>query len=348
MSKKIFIDAAQYCNWSEKIFGEMAAGGVAAVNATVSYHEDFRETVNELIAWNWRFRQHRDLIMLGKEAADIDRALANGRTAIFLGLQNPSPIEADVGLVKVLFDLGIRFMQLSYNNQSLLCAGWMEAEDCGLTNMGRQVVAEMNRIGMVIDMSHSAERSTIEAIDLSSRPIVISHANPYSWRETARNKSDDVLKRLAARAGMIGLSLYPAHLSRGSSTKIEEFATMAMRLADLIGVDHIGIGSDLCQDQPGHVLKWMREGRWRVPPREDQEASLEFPAPPDFFQSNLDFGRLNEGLLKAGFAAKEAAGILGENWQKFFTHAFQPASGDSHSLPNTCVHDSNLPQRRHA
>jgi microsomal dipeptidase-like Zn-dependent dipeptidase len=102
-------------------------------------------------------------------------------TGIVFGAQNCSPIEDDVGLVEIVHDLGLRFMQLSYNNQSLLATGCYEAEDPGLTRMGRQVVKEMNRVGLVVDMSHSAERSTLEAIEASERPIAITHANPAFW-----------------------------------------------------------------------------------------------------------------------------------------------------------------------
>ena len=106
----------------------------------------------------------------------------------FFGFQNPSPIEDDIGLVEICHALGTRFMQLSYNNQSLLATGCYEAEDPGITRMGRQVIGEMNRVGMVVDMSHSAERSTLEAIDISERPIAITHANAAFWYPALRNQ----------------------------------------------------------------------------------------------------------------------------------------------------------------
>ena len=201
MAETYTIDCCQYCNWSEKIFRQMREGGVDAVHVTVCYHEDFRETVEEIIDWNRRFERYGELITLGRTASDIERARAAGRTAIFLGLQNSSAMEDDIGLVEILHTLGVRFMQLTYNNQSLLGSGCYEAEDSGISRMGREVIAEMNRVGMAIDMSHSGERSTLEAIDLSARPIAITHANPACWHKIPRNKSDAVLKALAARGG---------------------------------------------------------------------------------------------------------------------------------------------------
>jgi membrane dipeptidase len=172
---------------------------------------------------------------------------------------------------------------------------------------------------MAIDMSHSAERTTLETIDASARPIAVTHANPSSWQATARNKSDAVLKALGSREGMLGLSLYPLHLRDGSHCSLESFTEMTARLADLIGAEHIGIGSDLCQDQPDSVVEWMRNGRWTFAGGE-----VKFPRQPDWFRDNRDFPRLREGFAARGFSTKEIDGILGGNWYDFFKQAFEP------------------------
>jgi membrane dipeptidase len=318
------IDGLQYCNWSREIFLQMRQAGMSAVHATVSYHDGFRDTVRSLVEWNWRFRDHSDLILLGRSAEDIDAARASGRTAIFLGLQNPMPIEDDLGLVEILYALGIRFMQLTYNNQSLLGAGWMEAVDSGVTRMGREVIVEMNRLGMAIDMSHSGERTTLEAIGLSGRPIAITHANPSWWRETGRNKSAKVVKALAESGGMLGLSIYPHHLRDGDATTLQDFCTMAAEVATMIGVDHLGIGSDLCQGQPDNVVQWMREGRWIRPA--PGSPKITFPAQPSWFGDNRDFPGLAAGLKAAGFGDPDLAKVLGENWRNFMREAFKPGN----------------------
>jgi len=190
------IDGLQYANWSEKIFRQMREGGVDAVHVTITYHEVFREMVQEVEAWNLRFQNHPDLITHARTGDDIRAAKAAGKTAIIFGFQNPSPIEDDIGLIQICHTLGARFMQLSYNNQSFLATGCYEAEDPGITRFGRQAIAEMNRVGLVVDMSHSADRSTLEAIEISTRPIAITHANPAWWHKARRNKSHEVLKAL--------------------------------------------------------------------------------------------------------------------------------------------------------
>jgi len=318
------IDGLQYANWSEKVFRQMRAGGVDAVHATITYHETFRETVLNIEAWNRWFEQFPDLIFQGRTAADVDLARETGRTAIFFGSQNPSCIEDDIGLVEVLHTLGLRFMQLTYNNQSLLASGCYEAEDTGLTRMGKAVVAEMNRVGLVVDMSHSGERSTLAAIEHSTRPIAITHANPASWHPALRNKSDTVLRALAESGGMLGFSIYPHHLKGGSACTLAAFCQMIARTAHLMGVGRIGIGTDLCQDQPDSVVTWMRNGRWTKDTDfgEGSAAAPGFPPMPDWFQDNRHFGAIAAGLADVGFDTAEVAQIMGGNWRAFFEVSF--------------------------
>lgn len=325
----VLIDGLQYANWSEKVFRQMRAGGVDAVHVTITYHETFRETVLQIERWNRWFEQHRDLIFQGRTAADVRRAQETCRTAIFFGSQNPSCMEDDIGLIEILHTLGLRFMQLTYNNQSLLASGCYEDEDSGLTRMGREVVTEMNRVGLVIDMSHSGERSTLEAIEHSTRPIAITHANPASWHPALRNKSDTVLKALGETGGMLGFSVYPHHLKGGSSCTLQDFCDMIARTADLMGCVHVGIGTDLCQDHPDSIVEWMRTGRWtkRIDYGEGSAAAPGFPDMPEWFADNRDFGTIRAGLRAAGMSDAEADAVMGGNWLRFFATSFGPAHG---------------------
>jgi microsomal dipeptidase-like Zn-dependent dipeptidase len=320
------IDGLQYANWSEKIFRQMREGGVDAVHVTITYHENFRETVHNISAWNRWFERHPDLIMQGFDAGDVETARRTGRTAIFFGSQNPCCIEDDIGLVEVLHRLGLRFMQLTYNNQSLLATGCYEADDTGLTRMGREVVAEMNRVGLAVDMSHSSERSTLEAIEHSTRAITITHANPAFWHPALRNKSNTVLKALGESGGMLGFSIYPHHLKDGSQCKLQDFCDMVARTAELCGTQNIGIGTDLCQDQPDSVVEWMRSGRWtkKVDFGEGSASAPGFPAMPPWFRDNRDFTTIAAGLRTAGLSQKNVEGIMGGNWLRYFKTSFGP------------------------
>ncbi|GAB2729074.1 dipeptidase [Halomonas garicola] len=325
----LIVDGLQYSNWSREIFKQMREGGVDAVHATLVYHETIRETLSRMGEWNRRFEAHSDLIMPVREPADIHRARQQGRVGIFLGAQNCSPIEDDIDMVEVMRDLGLLIMQLTYNNQSLLACGCYEAEDSGITRFGRQVIREMNRVGMVIDMSHSAERSTLEAIELSSRPVIISHANPAAWQPAKRNKSDKVLGAIAESNGLLGFSAYPFHLKNGPDCTLAEYCAMIARTADMIGVEHLGIGTDLCQNQPTSVLEWMRNGRWSkdMDYGEGSAANAGWPDPLPWLRDNRDFPNLVAGLREVGFSESEVAGIMGQNWVALLerTTAPQPA-----------------------
>ncbi len=322
------IDCLQYANWSEKIFRQMREGGVDAVHVTISYHENFRETVLNIEAWNRWFEQFPDLIFHGETGEDVRRARETNRTAIFFGFQNPAPIEDDIGLVEIVHKLGARFMQLTYNNQSLLATGCYETEDPGITRMGKQVIKEMNRVGLVVDMSHSADRSTIEAAEISQRPIAITHANMHSWQPALRNKRDNVVRAVVENGGMMGFSLYPHHLKDKTDCTVESFCEMVAMAAEKFGAEHFGIGSDLCQDQPDSVVEWMRVGRWskEIDYGEGSKSAPGFPPQPDWFQDNRNFGNIEAGLRKIGFDEDEVAGLMGDNWLRFFDDNFGPAS----------------------
>ena len=314
------IDNLQYCNWSRKIFETNRAAGLDAVHVTIVYHEDYDELLIELNKWEKIFEANSDLIFLGKDFKDIEKAKLENKTAIFFGFQNCSPIEDDIGLVEKVHELGCRFMQLTYNNQSLLATGCYEKIDSGVTNFGREAIKEMNRVGIVVDMSHSAEKSTMDAIEISEKPIAITHANPSFWHAAKRNKSTDLLKMLSDSGGMLGLSLYPHHLKENTNCTLDSFCEMVAKTAEIMGASKIGIGSDLCLDQPDSVVEWMRNGTWTKNKNygEGSKNKPGFPKQPDWFEDTRGFTNIEKGLKKIGFSDDETHGILGNNWYNFY------------------------------
>ena len=314
------IDNLQYCNWSRKIFEINREAQLDAVHVTIVYHEDYDELLLQIKKWDKLFRQNSDLIFLGKSFEDINKANIENKTAIFFGFQNCSPIEDDINLVEKVHDLGCRFMQLTYNNQSLLATGCYEKIDSGVTNFGREAIKEMNRVGIVVDMSHSAEKSTFNAIEISDKPIAITHANPAFWHPAKRNKSNELLQALANSGGMLGLSLYPHHLKNNTNCNLESFCEMVARTADIMNVKNIGIGSDLCLDQPDSVVEWMRNGTWSKNKNfgEGSKNKPGFPKQPNWFKDARGFQNLENGLRKIGFSEDETNGILGNNWYNFY------------------------------
>ena len=314
------IDNLQYCNWNEEVFKINNEAKLDAVHVTIAYHEDYDEVLKNVETWKEYFTNFSNLIIHGNSYEDIDKARKENKTAVFFGFQNCSPIEDDINLVQSVRDLGAVFMQLTYNNQSLLATGCYENVDSGVTRMGREVIKEMNRVGIVVDMSHSAEQSTLDAIDISENPIAITHANPFSWHESKRNKSDQILKALNNSGGMIGLSMYPHHLKDGTNCTIESFCKMVAQTAELINVNQIGIGSDLCLGQPDSVVDWMRNGTWTKSKDygEGTKDNAAFPKQPDWFEDARGFNNIENGLKKIGFNETEINGILGNNWYSFY------------------------------
>tara|TARA_Y100001970_G_scaffold196006_1_gene238309 strand:+ start:1576 stop:2541 length:966 start_codon:yes stop_codon:yes gene_type:complete len=314
------IDNLQYCKWSREVFQINRDAGLDAVHVTVVYHEDYDEFLNRANEWNVHFKENSDLIFHGKSYKDIEKAKSENKTAIFFGFQNCSPIEDDIGLVEKVHEHGCRFMQLTYNNQSLLATGCYETNDSGVTNFGKEAIKEMNRVGIVIDMSHSAEKSTLDAIEISEKPIAITHANPSFWYKALRNKSTDLLKALAANKGILGLSLYAHHLKDSTNCKLDSFCEMVAKTAEIMGVKNIGIGSDLCLNQPDSVVEWMRNGTWTKTKNygEGSKSKAGFPKQPVWFEDARGFKNLESGLKKTGFNQGEVDGILGNNWYNFY------------------------------
>ena len=314
------IDNLQYCKWSEEIFKINNEAGLDAIHVTIAYHEDFDELQDNINNWENNFDSYSDLIFHGKTYLDIEKAKETNKTAVFFGFQNCSPIEDNINLVEEVHKLGAVFMQLTYNNQSLLATGCYEENDSGVTRMGKEVIKEMNRVGVVVDMSHSAEKSTFDAIELSEKPIAITHANPYFWHAARRNKSSELLKELGASGGMLGLSLYPHHLLDGTDCTLDSFCSMVAQTAEIMGVKQIGIGSDLCLKQPDSVVEWMRNGTWTKTKDygEGSVSNASFPDQPSWFQDARGFINLEKGLKLVGFDEKEIKLILGNNWFNFY------------------------------
>ncbi len=316
----MIIDALNCSNWDKSLFIEALEGGVTCAHVTLAVWETARETLSLVDRWNRFFRQYPELIMKVESAADIRQAKEVGKVGIMLGFQNSSPLEDDLGMVEIFHQLGVRVIQITYNNASLLGSGCYEPNDGGLTRFGREVVHEMNRVGTVVDLSHVGEQTTLDAISHSDRPVAVTHSNPHWLSHIPRNKSEKVMRELAAADGMMGCSLYP-FLIGGPEVTLAQFCESMARAADVMGVEKLGIGTDLVRKCTPEYLEWLRSGRWT-------RQSSYGPAGPDakpgwpewqsWFKTPLDFGTVADGLQAAGFSAEETAGIMGENWLRFF------------------------------
>ena len=324
----LLIDALQYNKPERARFEEWHAGGVGCVHVTLAIWENARETLTAIGQWNRLLEQNADLIALAKSAEDIERIAASGRTAIVYGFQDTSPFEDDIELVEIFHQLGVRIAQLTYNVQNRVASGCWEPDECGVSKFfGKGVIAEMNRLGMLVDVSHCTERTCFDAIEYSSRPIAITHANPQEFVGTdielnRRNKSTPLLKRLAETGGVIGLSMYPKIMKGGSNCTLDTFLEMVSWTVDLIGIDHVGMGTDFYDGWPVSQIKWWRAGRWA---RESAVPIKGFSEWPSWFRSPVDFPNILGGLETRGFSSADIAKIAGGNWLRLFRESFGPA-----------------------
>ena len=320
----ILIDGLEYCNWNRDLFENAHQAGITAIHATLVYWENTEESFAKIKYWNDLFKEHYDIITHAKKTEDIFQAKKNNKLAIIFGFQNSAPIANDIFLVEKFFKEGLRFMQLTYNNQTPLAGGCFEPKDSGVSRFGKAVIEEMNRLGMIVDLSHAGKQTCIDAIDFSSKPVAISHANPSFFHKSIRNIDSDVLQKLAKKNGFIGLSLYPYHLKNLGKCKVEEFCSMIKELINLIGEDNIGIGSDLCLNWPDEIVMWMRNGKWtkKIDYGESKDNNPKWPELPNWYSKPSDLKNLFISMCKNNISEKVATKIVGENWLSFMKNQF--------------------------
>lgn len=324
----IVVDCLEYSKPSRERFLEWKNGRVGCVHVTLAVWETARETLSVIGRWNDHFAENADLIAPARTVAEIHEIVRSGRTAVMFGFQNTAPFEDDIRLVRVFHDLGVRIVQLTYNTQNSIAAGCWENDDAGLsTHVGRQFVREFNDVGMLIDLSHCSEKTSLQTIDYSSAPVAVTHANPLEFVGTdvelnRRPKSSEVLRALAARGGVVGLSPYVRMLKNGIATTEQEFVDMISWTVDLVGVDHVAIGTDFYTGYGVEAVKWWRMGRWgreSPVPIDESAPVVEWPA---WFQSPTAFPSLAEAMLRAGFSDAELGQVLGGNWLRLFAELF--------------------------
>ena len=249
--ESIVIDGLNVSLWSsQNVYKSLDAGGVTAINATMAVWEGFQETMDRFTEWSQRFKDHSKTLSQGRYAADIIQAKKDGKTAVFLGWQNASPIENDLDRLQLFYDLGIRVIQVTYNERNLLGNGCYERVDDGLSNFGLDAISIMNQLGILIDLSHVGDRTTLETIDASDKPVAFTHCNARSFVDHVRNKPDDALNALVEKGGVVGANAWPSFLSKGYESTLDDYVDAIAALVERVGIDHGGMGTDFCQHQP--------------------------------------------------------------------------------------------------
>ncbi|MCC6179865.1 MAG: dipeptidase [Chloroflexi bacterium] len=298
------------------------AGGATCALATVALAEDTPVSMLATIgAFLRRARSHPDTC-LALTADDIVQARATGRLAIVLMFQNSSSLGRNADLVEVYYRLGVRSMNLAYNQAEAAADGCMETRDGGLSTFGRRVVEEMNRVGMLLDLSHTGYRSSMEAMERSTAPVAFSHSNAARVFDHPRNLRDDQIDACVATGGVIGLNGHPVFVKAGTaSPTIDDLLRHLFYLIERAGIDHVGLGLDFSQP-PGEQMTWARYN-WL------QEEGVWLPGtlpPPPWSYPVADASqlpRLTEAMLRAGLDEADARKILGENFLRLFRRVWR-------------------------
>lgn len=252
-ANQIVFDGLIVANWGPDIFRDMRRGGLTGANCTCCIWEGFTGTMRNIAQWNAWFRDHPDLIVKARSVEDIRHAKEDGRTAIVLGFQNVSAFEDQIGAVELFKELGIGIVQVAYNTQNLVGSGCYESHDGGLSDFGREVVAEMNRVGILCDLSHVGPATTRDVILSSRKPVCFSHCLPAALKPHPRNKSDEELRFIADHGGFVGVTMFPPFLPKGPDSTVDDYVAAIVHVIGLIGEDAVGIGTDFKERAGGRI-----------------------------------------------------------------------------------------------
>ena len=310
----IVVDGLVIARFSRAIFEDMQKGGVTAANCTCSVWHDFRATMANIAQWKRWFVEHDDLITQVYTADDIRRAKSEGRVGIILGWQNTCGIDDDVGNLALFGELGVRIMQLTYNSQNLVGSGCWESHDGGLSDFGRHVVDEMNRLGILIDLSHVGPKTSDDAIKHSKMPVAYTHCCPM-LKQHARNKTDEQLKTIADAGGFVGFASYTPFLPKGEDSTLDDCVAGMDYLINLIGEENVGIGTDWVQDQDVAFFNYLSSDKGKG--RATATPHKTVPSMPKGLETLGDFRNFVPAMERAGWSETRIRRVLGENWLGF-------------------------------
>lgn len=324
----IVIDAACGVTRRESTIDDCIKGGLTVVAPTVGRGgSSCIETLRQIAMWNERLTRRANELLLITSVEDMERAKYEGKLGILFHFQGSSPIERDLGLVEIFYKLGVRVMQLTYNVKDFVGDGCEETCDGGLSDFGRKLIGEMNRVGMLIDLSHTGHRTSMEAMEVSESPCVISHSGCHAVYRSNRNVPDDQIKAVAAGGGVMGVTAFPPCVSADTQSTMDQLMDHFDHVAGLIGANNIGFGSDYFTAQepygtPEHAKEVYQNsidsGRWKAET---------YPPPPYIFPQGIEtpdkLANLTRALLEREYSKNEVQGILGRNFMRVYKEVWK-------------------------
>ena len=319
----VVVDSLNTSNWdSPAVYESLHSGKVTAINATIAIWESYVEAMDNIAGWLRRLEERSATLAQVASVGDILDAKESGKTGVIFGWQNAGPIENNLDRLDVFHKLGVRIIQLTYNYRNLLGNGCLERTDDGLSNFGVDAVREMNRLGILIDLSHVGDRTTLEAAETSEMPVSATHANARSFHERERNKTDDALRLIAEKGGVIGATAWPPFLRNGYASTLADFGDAIDDLVERVGIDHVGIGTDYTQDQTKEWFDWILSHLGTKP----SERRQEYPdtvTHPEGIETPDKLVNVADELLRRGYNREDTSKVLGGNWMRLFREVWK-------------------------
>ena len=312
----------------EASLDDMIKGGVTVVAPTVGGSGDCAETMRSIGAWYERLNRRSDELVLVTRAEDMERAKHDGKLGIIFHLQGTVPVVRDLGLVEIYYRLGVRVMQLTYNVKDFVGDGCEETGDGGLSDFGKRLIQEMNRVGMVVDLSHTGHRTTMEAMEVSEAPCVFSHSNCTAVFGSNRNIRDDQITAVAAKGGVVGVTLFSGFVSdsKPQPTKDDLLAHFD-HLAELVGIDHIGFGSDYFDAQSPYATPEFAQEHYRDLIDSGMGKPETYSQPPWIYPEGVEtpdkLANLSRMLLEHEFSDAEVHKVLGGNFMRVYREVWK-------------------------
>jgi membrane dipeptidase len=323
----VVVDGLQIARWAPSVFEDMHAAGLTAATCTCSVWEGFRDTMTNIAAFQRWFIDHADIIRPVRTVADVHAAKAEGRVGVVLGFQNIAPIEDRLEYLALFKALGVGVIQLTYNTQNLVGAGCYESRDGGLTDFGRDAVAEMNRVGIVVDLSHVGANTAREAIEASTRPVVYSHTAPAALHPHPRNKADEDMRRVADQGGLVGVTLFPPFLAAGNDATVADYVEAIEHVLNVVGEDHVAIGTDFIDGHDSTYLNWLNHDKGDGRPIGDPAIieGLVNVRMPRGIERIRSWPSITNTMLERGWPEERVEKVLGRNWLRLFEDVWPAA-----------------------
>jgi len=300
---------------------EQHLAGLTAANVTIaSPHAGFRETIDAFYHYLTIIAGMPETLRRVRTTADIRDCKADGRLGVIFGLQDGSGLESDLTLLTILHELGLRVMTLTYNERNALGDGCLEPHDAGITHFGVQVVREMNRLGIVLDLSHVSERTSLDAMGYATRPPIFSHSNPKALTPSPRCITDEQIRTCAGLGGVIGISVFSpmTWTSPGQQPTLDDYLDRMQYVIDLVGVDHVGVGSDIFAGK--NPIMWRATTKRRYP---EMIGSFDRDTiRVKGYESHGELPNVVTGLRARGVGDDDLRKILGGNWMRVFAANF--------------------------